>query len=171
MSAYNYATLKADTTLEHCRVLISDKDGSERLWGLKLPGGLVMLDNDPLSPQYRYGDIVQTQNEKVTALHQRLFAQRYAFRWAPGDTEAKDIELRKNIAARWKKLQTEAKAAGHFMWKGLGFLLVVADVPQDEVIATMTGGDSPILDMVVEGPGGEFQRVYLRPGVAPEAAE
>lgn len=162
MPEYDYATLKADTTLESCRVLISDADGRERLWARKLARNLVMLDNDPLSAKYRYADIVSIdKNDTVLELKQRIFAQRYAFRYVPSDTDAEDLELRQAIAARWAKLQEEAKAVGHFMWKGLGYLLVVDAVPQAEVIATMTEGDSPIRDMAVEGPDGEFQRVYL----------
>lgn len=163
---YDYATLKADTTLESCRVLISDAGGRERLWARKLARGLVMLDNDPLSTQYRYADIVSVGKDGVVlALKQRIFAQRYAFRYAPVGTDDEDLELRQAIAARWQKLQEEAKASGSFMWKGLGYLLVVDTVPQAEVITTMTGGDSPIQDMAVEGPDGEFSRVYLHPSV------
>lgn len=158
---YDYATLKADATLESCRVFISDADGRERLWARKLARNLVMLDNDPLSTQYRYADIVSIgKNDTVLELKQRIFAQRYAFRYVPADTDAEDLELRQAIAARWAKLQEEAKAAGHFMWKGLGYLLVVDAVPQDEVIAIMTSKNSPILDMAVEGQDGEFSRVY-----------
>lgn len=158
---YDYATLKADATLESCRVLISDASGRERLWARKLARNLVMLDNDPLSAQYRYADIVSVgKDDVVQELKQRIFAQRYAFRYAPAATEAEDLKLRRAIAARWAKLQAEAKAYGIFMWKGLGYLLVVDAVPQDEVIAIMTSKNSSILDMAVEGPDGEFSRVY-----------
>lgn len=110
-------------SLPQCRIFIP----GERLWGRKLPNGMVGLDNSPLDGNWRWQDIVQSENDP-TIVHRRWNC-RVWFKYTPAESEDKDLELRKAIFEASNKV-------GHcqFFSRGLGYVLLEKKEKAEEVV-------------------------------------
>jgi hypothetical protein len=115
-------------SLPQCKINISPRGEGESLWGRKLPGGRVGIDNNPLAPELRWQDIVDP--DVVKAGLPRLIHRRWNTRiWfeylTRGKTEKGDLPRRKEIYEALKALGNV-----NFFSSGVGFILLEEADPE-----------------------------------------
>jgi hypothetical protein len=105
-----------------CKIRIDDGDVcGENMWGKELPGGLVGLNNNPLTPGYKWQDIVRPGTDMPELVHRRwMFDVWYNFVLVDGE-EGGD----KDLAQRQLIMDTVIAAGGHpsFWVTGVGHSL------------------------------------------------
>jgi len=105
----------------NCKIRIDEGEGGENMWGKELPDGLVGLNNNPLSPGYRWQDIVRPGSDKPELVHRRwMFDVWYKYSVVESE-EGGDEEM----AQRKLIMDTAVAAGGHpsFWMTGVGHAL------------------------------------------------
>lgn len=100
------------------RILVDAGDGGENLWARELPDGTVGIDNNPLTPDYRYQDIIQPGSDRPDLVHRRWHHDLW-FQYDANEDDEEDLKIRKHIVASIRLFGGDP----NFWTKGVGHSL------------------------------------------------
>lgn len=120
----------------------------ETLWAHSIdPNKRALLDNHPLEPGYHWHDIVEIDDQgNIKKVLYRAYPTRLGFQYTAGADKEKDIEVRKKLFQGL--LHFENRKSLSFMWPGLGYVLVMEDLPTQEVVDAMVASSPALIEVV-----------------------
>lgn len=127
----------------HVKLRIRWPDGgAETPWGRHLGDDYYMMDNAPLYPAYRYGDVVRAEDGLVTELVYRPFPIKLVFLYTEGD----DPEVRKPLAEAVK----EHHGFPGFFTRGEGYALLREGTNLTAVKASLLATGIEVIEVQVQ---------------------